>query len=166
MLSLADLFKKSWFPFHGRVGRRQYWISTLLFLLGWLLGTAILVALAALNYNPPDDTITSRTIVGFVLLGIAMIIFLFVIVVGTASTGVRRLHDRGKTGHWLLLYYLLPSMLSKNAGLDTIGLIFSLLTLGILIWAIVDLGFLRGEATSNAFGPNPLSKDLILPSAS
>jgi hypothetical protein len=33
-------------------------------------------ALAALNYNPPDDTITSRTIVGFVLLGIAMIIFL------------------------------------------------------------------------------------------
>jgi hypothetical protein len=34
------------------------------------------------------------------------------------------------------------------------------------VWAIVDLGFLRGEATSNAFGPNPLSKDLTLPSAS
>jgi hypothetical protein len=30
-----------------------------------------LVALAALNYNPPADTITNRTIVGFVLLGIA-----------------------------------------------------------------------------------------------
>src|SRR5258708_34940503 len=31
---------KSWFPFHGRFGRRQYWISTILYLFGWLLGTA------------------------------------------------------------------------------------------------------------------------------
>jgi uncharacterized membrane protein YhaH (DUF805 family) len=115
---------KSWFPFHGRIGRRQYWISTMLYLFGWLMGTALLVALAALNYNPPDDTITSRTIGGFVLLGIAMIIFVFVIVLGITSTGVRRLHHRGKTGYWLLLYYL--SMMSKNAVLDTIGLIFSL----------------------------------------
>jgi hypothetical protein len=57
-------------------------------------------------------------------------------------------------------------MMSKNAGLDTIGLIFLLLPLGILIWAIIDLGFLRGEVTSNAFDPNPLSKDLTLPSES
>jgi uncharacterized membrane protein YhaH (DUF805 family) len=83
-----------------------------------------------------------------------------VIVTGLASVGVRRLHDRGKTGYWLLLYYLPPSMMSKNAGLDTVGLIFSVVDLGILIWAIVDLGVLRGEADSNAFGPNPLSKKL------
>jgi hypothetical protein len=75
------------------------------------------------------------------------------IVTGLASTGVRRLHDRGKTGYWLALYYLLPSMMSKNAGMDTVGLIFSLVTFGILIWGIVDLGILRGEAGSNAFGP-------------
>jgi hypothetical protein len=31
-------------------------------------------------------------------------------------------------------------MMSKNAGMDTVGLIFSFVTLGILIWAIVDLG--------------------------
>ena len=58
---------------------------------------------ASLNYNPPDDTITSRTIVGFVLLGITALVFAFVIVVGLASAGIRRLHDRGKTGYWLLL---------------------------------------------------------------
>jgi hypothetical protein len=44
-------------------------------LIGWALGAAILITLAALNYNPPNDTITSVTIVGFVLLGIAMTIF-------------------------------------------------------------------------------------------
>src|SRR5271169_2483802 len=119
-------YLKSWFQFRGRVGRRQYWILTLLYLIAWALGTAILVTLAALNYNPPDDTITNITFVGFVLLGIAMIAFVVVIVMGIASTGVRRLHDRCKTGYWLVLYYLLPSMIVKNAGLDTVGLIFGL----------------------------------------
>lgn len=153
-------YVKGLFPFRGRIGRRQYWISTLLYSLIWVLGAVILITLAALNYNPPDDTITNITIVGFVLLGIAMTVLVVVVVTGLASIGVRRLHDRGKTGYWLLLYYLLPSMMSKNAGLDTVGLIFWLVTLGILIWAIVDLGLLRGEAGSNAFGPNPLSKNL------
>ncbi len=149
---------RRWFPLRGRIGRRHYWISTLLYLLAWVLGAAILIALAVLNYNPPDDTITNTTIVGFVLLGIAMIVFVFVIVAGLASTGIRRLHDRGKTGYWLLLYYLLPSLMAKNAGLDAAGLVFGLVALGLLIWALVDLGILRGEAAGNAFGPNPLSK--------
>jgi uncharacterized membrane protein YhaH (DUF805 family) len=156
----------SWFPFRGRIGRRQYWISTLLYSVVWVFGTVILITLAALNYNPPDDTVTNVTIVGFVLLGITMTVFVVMIVTRLASTGVRRLHDRGKTGYWLLLYYLLPSMMSKNVGLDTTGLIFWLVTLGILIWAIVDLGVLRGEVSSNAFGPNPLSKNPEPPPAS
>jgi hypothetical protein len=58
-------YLKGWFSFRGRIGRRQYWISTLLYLLAWFLGAAILITLAALNYNPPDDTITNVTIVGF-----------------------------------------------------------------------------------------------------
>jgi uncharacterized membrane protein YhaH (DUF805 family) len=58
---------------------------------------------------------------------------------------------------------LLPSMLAKNAGLDTAGIIVVLVTLGILIWAIVDLGVLPGEAGSNVFGANPLSKNPELP---
>src|ERR1700680_1502181 len=127
---------KSWFSFGGRVGRQRYWISTLLYSLAWLLGAMMLIALAALNYNPPDDTITNVTIFGFVLLGIATTVFVVVIVTGLASSGVRRLHDRGKTGYWLLLYYLLPSMMSKNAGVDTVGLASWLLIFGILIWAV------------------------------
>ena len=150
---------KRWFTFRGRIGRRQYWVSTVLYSVAWVLGAVILITLAALNDNPPNDTITNFTIVGFVLLGIAMTSLVGVTVTGLASTGVRRLHDRGKTGYWLVLYYLLPSMMLKNAGLDIVGLMFSLVSLGILIWAIVDLGILRGEAGSNVFGPEPLSKN-------
>ncbi len=47
----------------------------------------------------------------------------------------------------------------KNAGLDAVGLIFLLATLGISIWAIVDLGVLPGDPGSNAFGPNPLAEN-------
>ena len=66
---------------------------------------------------------------------------------------------RGKTGYWLLAYYALPSWLMKNAGLDAVGLIFLLATLGISIWAIVDLGVLPGDPGSNAFGSNPLAEN-------
>ena len=113
--------------------------------------------LAALNYNPPDDTITNVTIFDLYSLGIATTVFVVATVTGLASSGVRRLHDRGKTGYWLLLYYLLPSMMWKSAGVDAVGLASWLLILGILIWAIVDLGVLRGDTGSNDFGPNPLA---------
>jgi uncharacterized membrane protein YhaH (DUF805 family) len=152
-------YLKRWFAFRGRIGRRQYWMFTLLCLAGWIVGAAVSIAIAAINYDAANgDTITGVTIAGFVLMGIAMTVFVVAVVTGLASIGVRRLHDRGKTGYWLLLYYLLPSMVSKYAGLDGAGLVFLLLTLGILTWAIVDLGILPGEAGSNIFGPNPLSE--------
>ncbi len=72
----------------------------------------------------------------------------------------RRLHDRGKTGFWLLLYYSLPLWTSKHAGLDTAGLAYLLVTLGVVSWAFVDLGVLRSDAESNGFGPNPFGKRL------
>ena len=48
---------------------------------------------------------------------------------------LKRLHDRGKSWPWLLIL-LIP----------VIG----------LIWAIVDLGLMEGEAGANAYGPPPL----------
>ena len=145
------------FPMRGRIGRGRYWALTLLYLVGWLVGAAILIALAVVNYNPPDDVVTTRTIVGFVLLGIAMVVFVFVTVAGFASAGVRRLHDRGKSGYWLLLYYLLPSLMVRHAGSDSVGIVFWLAIVVILAAAVVELGILRGEPGSNAFGPDPLA---------
>lgn len=152
-------FLKRRFSFQGRIGRRHYWIATLLYSLAWVLGAAVLVVLSALNYNPPDDKVTGLTIAGFVVLGIAAVALAVATVTGLASAGVRRLHDRGKTGYWLLAYYLLPSMMSKRAGLDGGGLVAGLVIAGIMLWTIIDLGMLRGEAGGNAFGPEPPAKD-------
>ena len=52
------------------------------------------------------------------------------------AAGAKRLHDRNKSG-WLQLLYLIP----------IIG----------AIWAFIYLGFLKGTAGPNRFGPDPLS---------
>jgi len=152
----------AWAPFSpkGRIGRKQYWIRTLLYLLGGILGGALLVTLAALNYNPPADTITVRTIVGFVLLAIATVAYLITIVAGLVSTGIRRLHDRGKSGWWLILYYFAPSQLLKTSTSLWHGgaLIIPLAVGAVLIWGLIDLGVLRGEPGDNVYGPNPSSE--------
>jgi uncharacterized membrane protein YhaH (DUF805 family) len=49
-------------------------------------------------------------------------------------------------------------MMAKNVTLDGAGMVTGLATAGIMLWAIVDLGMLRGEAGSNGFGPDPLAK--------
>jgi uncharacterized membrane protein YhaH (DUF805 family) len=119
----------------------------------------LLVTLAALNYNPPTDTITNRTIVGFVLLGIASLVWIVTIVGGLVSTGVRRLHDRGKSGWWLILYYFAPDrLLTETSFWHGPALIIPIAAGAVLIWGFVDLGVLRGDPADNAFGPNPLSK--------
>ena len=145
------------FRFDGRIGRKQYWIGTLLYLLGGILSGLVLVTLAALNYNPPADTITNRTIVGFVLLGIAMIGCAVAVVSGLASTGVRRLHDRGKSGWWLILYYLAPDRLLANTSFWHGGALIIPITAGaVLIWGLIDLGILPGQPADNAYGAYPL----------
>jgi uncharacterized membrane protein YhaH (DUF805 family) len=72
--------------------------------------------------------------------------------------GIKRLHDRNKSGLWLLVFYLAPSLLDAiGRGLDGIGMVFSLASLAVTIWAIVELGCLRGSIGNNPYGPDPVA---------
>jgi uncharacterized membrane protein YhaH (DUF805 family) len=71
------------------------------------------------------------------------------------SIGVRRLHDRGKTGRWLLLYYATPLSVMTKLAVWQNELIYPVIGLGLLIWAFVELGFRRGEPGTNTYRPNP-----------
>ena len=55
---------------------------------------------------------------------------------------IKRCHDRGKSGWWCLL--LLVPVVN-------------------IIWVVVDLGILEGDAGSNAWGPDPLRRALSTP---
>jgi uncharacterized membrane protein YhaH (DUF805 family) len=95
---------------------------------------------------------------------IACAIVLFPSLVSNIAIGVKRLHDRDKSGWWLLLFYPLPVVLDRiGSGAGSVGAIFSLASFAISIWAIVELGCLRGTDGPNAYGPDPLQAGAAQP---
>jgi uncharacterized membrane protein YhaH (DUF805 family) len=139
--------------FKGRIGRGRYWLLTGLYFLTLIVGLAVFAVTGAMLDAHPGDAIT----LVMVPIGIIFILAMFIAIAGA---GVRRLHDRGKTGFWLCLYYGAPLWLSKGAYFDVVGYVSLAIALGVFIWAIVDLGVLRGDSETNSFGPNPIPRGL------
>ncbi len=74
-----------------------------------------------------------------------------------AAVGLRRAHDRGRDWRWLAMLSLGPYLLGMSADFAP-ALISPLLRLACLLlglWAWVELGFLKGDPGSNAYGPPP-----------
>ena len=158
---MTDMFS-SWFAFRGRIGRGRYWSLTGLYVLALIVGMIVFAGLGIVVHAGAGDTIT------LVMVPIGMA-FMLAMSVAIAAIGVRRLHDRGKSGYWLLLYYSVPLWTARHAGLDASGMVYLVVTLGVVIWAVVDLGVLRGDTESNSFGPSPLEVRLqpqtVIPNA-
>jgi len=71
-------------------------------MLTFMVRLALFIALSIMGAGPTDAIVVS--ISGAI-----------------AGISVRRLHNRGKTGYYLLIYYGIPSWIMKNAGLDAAG---------------------------------------------
>jgi uncharacterized membrane protein YhaH (DUF805 family) len=78
-----------------------------------------------------------------------------------------RLHDRGKSARWLVIFLLLPAVLgqiAKPAWFDgAVGLgvnfILALAAFALSIWGFIEIGCLRGSAGANSYGPDPLVEE-------
>jgi uncharacterized membrane protein YhaH (DUF805 family) len=159
-----------YFGFSGRINRGRFWLLSILLIvfsiLAWVV--AFLVALFILGVNVTDGSgldqpdklvqmILDYAVAFIVLLGVAIAIW-----VSWFAIGVKRLHDRDKSGWWIVVFYILPWILGGAAntvdkqGNDTLTLILSLIGLLLMLWGIVVLGFLRGTRGPNRFGPDPL----------
>ncbi|HET7678906.1 MAG TPA: DUF805 domain-containing protein [Xanthobacteraceae bacterium] len=135
-------FTQLLFSFRGRINRAIYWLTTLALL-------AILIALAFVAVMSG----------GFgALIVLLLISYIPLLWIGLAI-GAKRLHDRDKSAWWLLVFYVLPSVLQgiaeQGGGL---GFVFNLAGAAIAIWGIVELGFLRGTDGPNQYGPDPLQQ--------
>jgi len=86
----------------------------------------------------------------------------------TIRTSIKRLHDRNKSAWWLLIFYLLPTVLpwlgllipGGSADPDAVPMAVVVLVyarFAIAIWALVELGCLRGTIGGNPFGPDPVA---------
>ena len=108
------------FLLDGRIPRRVYWCVEIL---RWLAFQPLVVGLHMAIYR--DGSLTDEKL-ALVLLAINAWIFL--------AVHVKRWHDRGKSGLWLLIC-LVP----------VIG----------PIWLLVEMGFLRGSEGWNDYGSDP-----------
>jgi uncharacterized membrane protein YhaH (DUF805 family) len=92
------------------------------------------------------------------LLAIPMYLFLLYV---TLSLVVKRLHDRHKSAWWVIPFYFLPSLLERLSDRMVDGttlqslLIAASSALG--LWAFIELGFFKGTAGLNQYGPDPLA---------
>ena len=133
-------FAQLLFGFQGRVNRAKYWLAILIYVIVGLV-------MATISYIA-DQATPAQLLSLIVNIGVA---------VSSIAVGIKRLHDRDKSGWWLLLFYLVPSLLmgvgavafyyglgDESAGGIIGGSIAYILGLVVLIWAFVELGCLRG----------------------
>jgi uncharacterized membrane protein YhaH (DUF805 family) len=108
-----------YFSSTGRISRKTYWFA-------WLP----LLALSVVTELLEGIVVTSGDDVALLL------ITLLAVAIPSWMLFIKRLHDRGKSG-WFVLIGLIP--------------VFGPL------WLFVELGFLSGTTGSNLYGPDPLA---------
>ena len=116
-----DNLKPLLLSFEGRINRARFW-------------TGILVIIAI-----EIVALIIAAIIGYLISAeLAMILLYLVVLVmlwPSIALGVKRFHDRNKSGWWVLI-----SLVPIIGG----------------IWYLVECGFLEGTKGPNQFGPDPL----------
>jgi len=113
------------FSFQGRLRRSSYWIYHLLQWVALCVVVGVFYGLA-LALTPDNPLI-------YVLMVIGILLYIGFVWSGL-SIGVRRCHDRNRSG-WFLLASLIP----------LVG----------AIWVFIELGFLDGTQGPNQYGSSP-----------
>jgi uncharacterized membrane protein YhaH (DUF805 family) len=134
--------------FRGRANRQRYWLTVLA-----LFGLLLAIGLSGLVLRVAP------------LLSVIVIPVWLAVIVAVFANSARRLHDRGKSAWWLVVFVVLPGLLlgfgeamSPGGAGDADGpaALMALLSLPFSIWGLVEMGFLKGTTGPNKFGEDPL----------
>ncbi|TWH96932.1 DUF805 domain-containing protein [Bradyrhizobium daqingense] len=96
--------------------------------------------------------------------GTALFLWIFL------ATAIKRLHDRDKSGWWLVPFFLVPGLFNQFSDLvpDSHWMLPVHLGAGMLwLWGLVEMFCVPGSVGDNRFGPAPLARieDTAAPSA-
>ena len=135
--------------FDGRINRKPYWLASILlavvmmvlvFILAFILGTSFLFQLV-------------------------VFILQLAVLYPSAALMVKRLHDRNRPGYFaaIPLGLMVLKSLTDLAGItgdplnsNILDYILGIAILVVVIWFLIELGFLRGTQGQNQYGPDPL----------
>jgi uncharacterized membrane protein YhaH (DUF805 family) len=80
------------------------------------------------------------------------------------AISIKRLHDRNKSAWWMVLFFIVPTLLDKLGDWlndPTATFIFGAIGLGLSIWSFVEIFCLKGTRGPNGLGSDPLTKGNI-----
>jgi uncharacterized membrane protein YhaH (DUF805 family) len=147
------------FAFRGRINRAKYWLAILIYTIVWVVFGIVGAILAGGSAVVPLNASTNSGAI--VLVGLLFFIPLVLGVWSGLAIAIKRLHDRNKSGWWLLLFWLAPSALNAigqtfaSDKAAVIGLI-ALIGVAIAIWGFVEIACLKGTTGPNDYGSDPL----------
>ena len=149
-------WKRVYASFDGRMRRRDYWFG----LFGIVVMAFVLGSLLSLIIGPRWASLIGNIVVLYPV----------------AALVTKRLHDREKAMNpWLFVFLGVPLLVNlmqtlgigfgevSTTGNDPVvmptgfvGLAVSAVAFAVGLWALVELGFLRGTRGPNRFGPDPV----------
>ncbi len=168
------------FSFKGRINRAKYWLAglvigcwmvflmlLLLVPIGWLFGWPKNPYFSIENVfaviDPASYRKLSRSDITTIIVNVLTMPLLWWVFV---ATSVKRLHDRGRSGWWIIPFFVVPSVYGRFE--DRLPHSHWLLPLAVIVcvlffWGLIELYFLRGTKWTNQYGPNPLGKEQMRP---
>jgi uncharacterized membrane protein YhaH (DUF805 family) len=174
------------FRFKGRISRAEYWLAALI-IVCWMLFLAGLMALitkfisgaapGTFGFSIDDifelvdpaslrsaagkfrngEWLSATILVPQIFHAVGTLLFLWVY----AATSIKRLHDRDKSGWWMVPFFVIPGLYQQFGDeLDDfyIAVFFGLATGVLALWGLVEMYWLRGSPRTNRFGADPLPK--------
>jgi uncharacterized membrane protein YhaH (DUF805 family) len=159
------------FSFNGRLNRAKQWLIIVLLSVPALVYEYAVKNSFGLDWREFGRIISGQDLqhpsAGKILM--LMVPLWLATVIPTLAVGIKRLHDRNKSGWWIILFVYAPWALSffqvaqlpgvsSNAHLSKtpLELVFGVAVFGLQMWGFVELFCLRGTVGPNRFGPDPL----------
>lgn len=155
------------FGFNGRINRARMWLALLIVLCCMLLLGLLMAAFGpggakAISFAVSDiflfldpATYRSPTLLGLLKVP-ATGLFAWVY----CATAVKRLHDRDKSGWWMVPFFAIPGLhgqFSDRLPDSWLDLPLAVIAFVLCIWGFVEIFCLKGSPKTNRFGPNPLA---------
>ena len=147
----------------GRIGRQAWWIGVVVLIVVAIVLNFILGAIMGGGMPSLSDLTDPAFMAGYAKkAGWQSLIIGLITAYPYISLSVKRRHDRNNNGYdamGLIGFSLLWSLIQALgivSSVGTIGMIISIIFLIYAIYMLVQLGFLKGTAGPNTYGPDPL----------
>jgi len=157
------------FSFKGRIKRLYWWITSLV--VGVVAGMATsTLDFVAQSYGMGMVDPKTQQFEPTGPIAVALFVVAIVNIWVNFALCAKRLHDRDRTGWWLLLQALVlfvalalvvVAFVAPEEQRPTwfvVASVAGVMALGVSLWLFVEIGFLRGSQGPNRFGPDPLGQ--------